>query len=144
VNIYGAVATFFIKLKLLENKQSLQKAIEYAQKKVIPQYNQLAEKLGMVRENMIKCANLVADFERPLIDYLNNKGLPCESMSIDNQFIVYIMINGKKRPIYDIRTYPPIKLRQYKGPCYSTVPQIYRKEMRKFMRQDFKLNKYIF
>ena len=93
---------------------------------------------------MDQCAALMLDFREPILDYLNANKLPCTDLQVKEKGIIHITMDGKERPIYEIRDFAPVKLRQYKGRGYSMIPHDYKKALKNFLREQNKLKEFIF
>jgi hypothetical protein len=140
----GFGASYCIINKSLLNPDNLNKAIQGFHKKFEKELAERNLKLKETRDKIDHCALLMEDYKEPIVNYLNEQDLPCTDLKVTPEAIIYLTIDGKDRPVYDIRKFAPVKLRQYKGPGYSMVPQIYKKTLRKFLRENHQLKEFIF
>lgn len=132
-----------VEKKLLDENE-LEKEIAKIHKSFKNSLDKVNESLRAIKYKMDQCVALIEDFREPIINYLNSKNLPCSNLQIKESAIIHITIDGKDRPIYEVRDFLPVKLRQYKGRGYSMIPHDYKKELRNFLREQNKLKEFIF
>jgi hypothetical protein len=132
-----------ISIKYLNNVDLVKKETEKQLKKIQSKIDKLVNIKNKNNEAIYHCISVVLDYKFKILKYLNDKNLYCEDLKVI-ETVIYLTIDSRDLPVYEVKTTQQIKLRQYKGKNYSLINPEFKKNIRKFFRENNDFKQYIF